>query len=841
MKYVGLLLSVVATAFSVALFSTLPASADSASFCAQGYSQSGDPAYSACVAGYERGNDTSPICGREFTQPVTRNGVLRSKDELVAACQVGWNQYQSDRDACNSQQDPDNCKDQLRSSGAPGAIAPPPESGESSNKPPIGPAPTSADIDDYKSPDGPTEYRKCGIEGFFGTLLCGATATMGKMTDAAFHFLEIFLKAPPLITQNEQGEPTAVFQAASNFRNLANVAFVIAFLVVIYSHITNMGVSNYNVKKIVPRFIIGAVLVNMSFYICALLVDLSNILGGTLIDTLGTLVPPAPVGETGFSTWEQVTGSTLLVGGSVIAAGAAALFLNFSVLVPILTSALIAAVVTLLILILRQALIVVFVIIAPLAFAAILLPGTKSWFEKWRGAFIPLLMLYPVVALVYGGSQIAAVTVQRVGAAQGEVLLSIFSLGIQVVPLLITPFIMKLGGGIINRFAGTAENVGVARGARKKADDFARLKGEQRDARALTRKPSKWNKLRNARDRTIQRRVEREKKSEMTKENLSTAQTLHVAGYVENADDASIYERGKERAMGLAGKDYAAKSKNDKYLESLAQSSDPDAKKRAEARIIKITARGHISSVKAMSAQFELAGTSRNDLLGTATGQNAASDLEREAAIMRLCVAGDMGAIIQILKSSKSMNKEQRQMLVNSVQKHAGSAPFLGNQRVVDNLVQHGVGIGPGEGYVPTEAEQASMSPEELNTHIQRQNQLIVDKEFAELVIAPSVGSVGDSGSGDDFSAQTMVDIDKDAVAEIVKAVGNEENSDLFDAEALADLKLAAYDALSHDHTDSRVSKQREELSILARDHQQEEAIVQNRLFDMQNRGDDEL
>ena len=86
-----------------------------------------------------------------------------------------------------------------------------------------------------------------------------------------------------------------------------------------------------------------------------------------------------------------------------------------------------------------------------------------------------------------------------------------------------------------------------------------------------------------------------------------------------------------------------------------------------------------------------------------------------------------------------------------------------------------------------------------------------------------------------------MVDIDKDAVAEIVKAVGNEENSDLFDAEALADLKLAAYDALSHDHTDSRVSKQREELSILARDHQHEEAIVQNRLHDMQNRGDDEL
>ena len=81
---------------------------------------------------------------------------------------------------------------------------------------------------------------------------------------------------------------------------------------------------------------------------------------------------------------------------------------------------------------------------------------------------------------------------------------------------------------------------------------------------------------------------------------------------------------------------------------------------------------------------------------------------------------------------------------------------------------------------------------------------------------------------------------------EIVKAIGNEENNDLFNAESLADLKLAAYDALSHDHTNSRVGKQREELGILARDHQHrdhqhEEAIVQNRLHDMQNRGDDEL
>lgn len=843
---------------TVAVLYSPVAAADARSFCSERFERSGDPAYAACVAGYNRGDEQNPICEREFTRPVERNGIVRSKDDLVSACRDGWNQYTRDRAACDGQQNAEACRSQLRSGTTPGAIAKPPEGGdESDNKPPIGPAPNSGNIADYENPDGAAEYHKCGIESFFGTLLCGATATMGRITDAAFHFLEIFLKAPPLVEQTEDGETSAVFTAWSYFRNLANILFVIAFLIIVYSHITSAGISNYNVKKIVPRIIISALLVNLSFYVCMLLVDLSNILGGTLVGTLGSLVPPAPVGQTDLSTWEKVTGSTLLLGGSAIALGAAALYLNISVLVPVLVSALIAAAVTLLVLILRQALIIVFVIIAPLAFAAILLPGTKSWFDRWRGAFIPLLMLYPVVALIYGGSQIAAVTVQRVGAANGETLVAIFSLGIQLVPLLATPFIMKLGGGVINRFAGTAENAGIAKGARKKAEDFAKLKSEQRDARALSRPPSKWNKLRNARDRGIQRRYERDKKAELTKENLGTAQTLHVVGYVENEDEPGLLEKGKEKASGMVGGNYQAKAKNDKYLEGLAQSSDPDAKKRAQARVIQAKVKGHIGSVKAMSAEFELRGTTRNDLLDMATGENAnATALEREAAIMRLASAGDMGAIITMLKSSKSMTTEQRQMLVQSAQKHAGGAPFLGNQQVQDNIVQNGVGLASGESYTPSDAERAGLSEQQLQQLIDQRNQEAIDADFAEQVIAPSVGAAAGGGSHDEYSAQGMVDIDKDAVAEIEKAVNNDQHAGLFDQNNVGDLKRAAYDALSYDHTNSRVGKQRDELSLLARDHlhgealaendarrQQaidqahEEAHVQNALFDMERRG----
>ena len=52
----------------------------------------------------------------------------------------------------------------------------------------------------------------------------------------------------------------------------------------IYSHITSFGISNYGIKKILPRLIIVAILVNISFYICAIAIDLSNIAGQAIQD-----------------------------------------------------------------------------------------------------------------------------------------------------------------------------------------------------------------------------------------------------------------------------------------------------------------------------------------------------------------------------------------------------------------------------------------------------------------------------------------------------------------------------------------------------------------------------
>ncbi|RZM21168.1 MAG: hypothetical protein EOO88_34090, partial [Pedobacter sp.] len=124
------------------------------------------------------------------------------------------------------------------------------------------------------------EQNSCRVEGV-GWLICPVTKFMANIADKAYDLvLKELLAVQPLNVTAPTSDP--LYQAWSVMRNLANIAFVVAFLIIIYSQITNVGITNYGIKKLLPRLIIAAILVNLSYWICALAVDASNILGSTL-------------------------------------------------------------------------------------------------------------------------------------------------------------------------------------------------------------------------------------------------------------------------------------------------------------------------------------------------------------------------------------------------------------------------------------------------------------------------------------------------------------------------------------------------------------------------------
>lgn len=297
----------------------------------------------------------------------------------------------------------------------------------------------------------------CNVESI-GWLVCPVSEFLAWGMDRIFDMLKGFLEVSPLSTQND----SPLYKAWDLIRTIANIAFVIAFLIIIYSQLTSVGIDNYSVKKLLPRLIVAAILVNLSYYICAVFVDISNILGVATHDLLiGIRESLNGPNVKSIASWESVTGFILssgvataagavAIGGIIIASGAslgAALIL----LLPMLLGLLIAVLVALLVLAARQALIVILIILAPLAFVAYLLPNTEKLFEKWRGIFVTMLVFYPLFALIFGGSQLAAFLIIQTAEDINVILLAMF---VQVAPLVLTPLLVRFSGGIIGKIAG---------------------------------------------------------------------------------------------------------------------------------------------------------------------------------------------------------------------------------------------------------------------------------------------------------------------------------------------------------------------------------------------------
>jgi hypothetical protein len=307
-----------------------------------------------------------------------------------------------------------------------------------------------------------TGTSSCNVDNGLGWIICPITKTLASGMDWVFKTLAGFLAVRPA----ETGQDTVLYRAWTYMRSIANVAFVAAFLIIIYSQLSNVGLNNYSIKKLLPRLIVAALLVNLSYYICSIAIDMSNILGYSLQDMFiqirNSLVGPGG-NSWSLTSWESLSGF-ILSGGTAAASGGIILFTTLStyglagslfLLLPALVSALMAVLVALVVMAARQAVITLLVIIAPIAFVAYLLPNTEKLFDKWRGMFMTLLVLFPAFSLIFGGSQLAAEAIIQNADSINVVILGML---VQVAPLFITPMLVKLSGSTVSRIAGLINN-----------------------------------------------------------------------------------------------------------------------------------------------------------------------------------------------------------------------------------------------------------------------------------------------------------------------------------------------------------------------------------------------
>jgi hypothetical protein len=361
-----------------------------------------------------------------------------------------------------------------------------------------------ADPNAPANPTDTTPVSSCRIDGI-GWIICPVTNFLSTGMDWVFKVLSGFIEVRPLSAT--MTNDNVMFNTWNVMRNFSNVVFVIVFIIIIYSQLTSAGLSNYGIKRMLPRLIIGAILVNVSYWICAIAIDVSNILGYSVQDlflNLRDTILGAGGNGWQFISWQSVA-SFIMAGGAV--GGAAALaFVSTSVslgafsvvgvmllLLPVLAGALLTILVVLLILAARQAIITVFVIIAPLAFVAYLMPSTEKWFDKWRDVFMTMMVFFPAFSLVFGGAQFAGFAILHNAQDINTVILG---LAVQVAPLAITPLLLKFSGSLLGRIAGIVNN--KQKGFVDRARNFSkdRLDANRAQQMARTRQMAKDGTLR---------------------------------------------------------------------------------------------------------------------------------------------------------------------------------------------------------------------------------------------------------------------------------------------------------------------------------------------------------
>jgi hypothetical protein len=333
--------------------------------------------------------------------------------------------------------------------------------------------------------------------GSFGWILC-PVIDLGKgfLTDFYEDHIIPYLRMDALLfTYDPDGNGNPVEEGWKYFRDFANLAFIAIFIVVIFSQLTGVGIDNYGIKKILPKLVIAALFINLSYFICQLAVDIANIIGANiegLFSGIGKVSSIALTETKGTPDGGAIAVTVLIVALIGVITTKAILSTGAAVLVPVFLAIIgfVIAFVTLFVLLaVRKAMAVVLVMISPCAFVCYMLPNTKKLFSRWLDMFKTVLLAYPICnVMIYGGQAVARIMlgINNSGAVTTNFSMALSAAAMCVAPIFFIPSVLKksLGaiGGLVNAAKGRTSHFLKGRALDNKYARHLQQQGEQRKA-----------------------------------------------------------------------------------------------------------------------------------------------------------------------------------------------------------------------------------------------------------------------------------------------------------------------------------------------------------------------
>jgi hypothetical protein len=177
-------------------------------------------------------------------------------------------------------------------------------------------------------------------------------------------------------------------------RDLCNMFFILILLIIAFA--TILRIENYNVKKLLPKLLIMAVLINFSRTICGLFIDFSQVIMLTFVNAFadggGNFMSLLKVEK--FLSIAQNTGSWNVDDSINLRSTVAGMII--AVLFMIIAT--ITMIAILIIFVMRVIMLWIYVILSPLAFLLSAFPGGQKYAGQYWGDFTKYLINGPVLA-----------------------------------------------------------------------------------------------------------------------------------------------------------------------------------------------------------------------------------------------------------------------------------------------------------------------------------------------------------------------------------------------------------------------------------------------------------
>lgn len=211
------------------------------------------------------------------------------------------------------------------------------------------------------------------------------------------------------ITSNFGFTKSAIVQAGwTIIRDLANMFFSLVLLVIAFA--TILRIETYGMKQVLWRLVVAALLINFSLVIAGVIIDASNVLTKFFLSTttgsVGSGVSSGILEGTKLSNFWKPTDTTTTQNEANPTAGASKtgakgfmhVVLNtlLGVVLMLITAFVLLA--AALLFYVRMVALWILLIFAPLAWLAMILPGTRSMWNKWWHNFIKYVIFAPVYA-----------------------------------------------------------------------------------------------------------------------------------------------------------------------------------------------------------------------------------------------------------------------------------------------------------------------------------------------------------------------------------------------------------------------------------------------------------